>query len=69
MGKSPSARHSCRHLPQRSDSAIDAGVVGEGVATDTQWAFLKREGCDFAQGYLLGRPMAAAALCEALAAP
>ena len=41
-------------------------VVGEGVETTAQWEFLKREGCDFAQGYLLGRPAAASALDEAL---
>jgi diguanylate cyclase (GGDEF)-like protein/PAS domain S-box-containing protein len=32
-------------------------VVGEGVETEEQLAFLRRIGCDYAQGYLLGRPM------------
>lgn len=35
-------------------------VVAEGVETAAQLAFLRREGCDTAQGYLLGRPMLAA---------
>jgi PAS domain S-box-containing protein/diguanylate cyclase (GGDEF)-like protein len=31
-------------------------VVAEGVETEAQFAFLSRVGCDFAQGYLFGRP-------------
>lgn len=37
-------------------------TVGVGVETPAQLAFLREERCDFAQGYLLGRPMPAAAV-------
>ena len=31
-------------------------VIGEGVETDAQQEFLRRCGCDYIQGYLIGRP-------------
>jgi len=34
-------------------------VVGEGVETEDQLAFLREHGCDVAQGYLLGRALPA----------
>ncbi|MEZ4600093.1 MAG: EAL domain-containing protein [Syntrophotaleaceae bacterium] len=34
-------------------------VVGEGIETEEQLAFLKEKGCDFGQGYLFSRPLAA----------
>jgi diguanylate cyclase (GGDEF)-like protein len=46
-------------------STIDLGrnlglqVVAEGVETEATWAQLERLGCDFAQGFYLGRPMPA----------
>ena len=36
---------------------LELTVVAEGVETVQQYAFLKRNGCDCFQGYLLGRPV------------
>jgi EAL domain-containing protein (putative c-di-GMP-specific phosphodiesterase class I) len=36
--------------------SLNIPVLAEGVETDDQLAVLRREGCDEAQGYLLGRP-------------
>lgn len=32
-------------------------VIGEGVETAEQWEFLRRLGCDYVQGYYIGKPM------------
>lgn len=37
-------------------------TVSEGVETDVQLKFLAEIGCDFAQGYLMGRPVPAGEL-------
>ncbi len=42
----------------RLGHGLDVTICGEGVETAEQLAFLQAEGCDFAQGYLLGRPAA-----------
>jgi EAL domain-containing protein (putative c-di-GMP-specific phosphodiesterase class I) len=34
-------------------------VVGEGIETEEQLAYLREKGCDFGQGYLFSRPLAA----------
>jgi EAL domain-containing protein (putative c-di-GMP-specific phosphodiesterase class I) len=44
-------------------------VLAEGVETRKQAAFLGREGCQEAQGYLFGRPMGAAALAKRWSTP
>lgn len=49
-------------------SGIDVGhslglqVVAEGVETDEQFRIVRELGCDFVQGYLVGRPVAPSAL-------
>jgi len=40
--------------------ALDMDIVAEGVETAAQRAYLERLGCDYLQGYLLGRPVDAA---------
>ena len=37
-------------------------VVAEGVEDQNDWDFLRRSGCDLAQGYFIARPMPAADL-------
>jgi diguanylate cyclase len=37
--------------------SLDIPVLAEGVETASQLSLLEAEGCDEAQGYLLGRPM------------
>lgn len=36
--------------------SLNIPILAEGVETNDQFSILKREGCDEAQGYLLGRP-------------
>ncbi len=47
--------------------AMGMSVVAEGVETPAQLDFLREAGCEFAQGYLLGRPEPASSLVTRLA--
>ena len=49
-------------------AAFGSDVVAEGVESDEQYAFLKQQGCELAQGYALGRPTPAEAAGEILRA-
>lgn len=44
-------------------------VVGEGVENAVQLSFLERNGCEFVQGYLLSKPVAADAMLTMLREP
>jgi diguanylate cyclase (GGDEF)-like protein/PAS domain S-box-containing protein len=46
---------------------LNLRVIAEGVETQAQWDFLRAEGCDEVQGYLVSRPVAAEAFGELLA--
>ncbi len=39
--------------------SIDLKVLAEGVETEAQFAYLGASGCDYIQGYLLGKPISA----------
>jgi diguanylate cyclase (GGDEF)-like protein len=42
--------------------ALGLRVIAEGVETDVQYEFLRKHGCEEAQGYLISRPLEAAQL-------
>ncbi|MDX1626575.1 MAG: EAL domain-containing protein, partial [Wenzhouxiangellaceae bacterium] len=51
----------------RLAQALDMTAVAEGVETEEQLALLREEGCQFAQGYLFGRPLDAEGVANLLA--
>ena len=62
--RSPQARAIIRAILAMGRS-LEVPVLAEGVETESQLDLLRSEGCDEAQGYLLGRPVA----MEAAGAP
>lgn len=46
--------------------ALEMQVIAEGLEEQAQLAFLKKENCDFLQGYLFSRPISAEALTKKL---
>ena len=38
---------------------LNLDVVAEGIETDEQWSFLKKNSCDVGQGFLFSKPLAA----------
>ncbi|HOX43567.1 MAG TPA: EAL domain-containing protein [Myxococcota bacterium] len=49
--------------------ALGCEVVAEGVETEAQLDFLRKNGCDFVQGFLLSRPLPLEAFQRLLASP
>lgn len=49
--------------------ALGFRITAEGIETQAQYTFLRNAGCDHGQGYLIGRPMPAAAFEQWLAGP
>ena len=43
--------------------------MAEGIETDAAYRLLAASGCDYGQGFLMGRPMPAAELAELAQAP
>jgi diguanylate cyclase (GGDEF)-like protein/PAS domain S-box-containing protein len=47
--------------------SLSIDIVAEGVENHAQAAFLEKQGCDYGQGFLFGKPVAASAVPELLA--
>ncbi|NNC63245.1 MAG: EAL domain-containing protein, partial [Gammaproteobacteria bacterium] len=46
--------------------SLNLEVVAEGVESEAQLEFLRREGCDYVQGHLFGDPITADVVLELL---
>ncbi|MBI2752922.1 MAG: EAL domain-containing protein [Betaproteobacteria bacterium] len=63
IAKDPTDRHIVRMVIELA-RGLGKEVVAEGVETEAQFAALAELGCEFMQGYLLGKPMPAESLEE-----
>ncbi len=48
---------------------LELEVIAEGIETQAQYDFLRDRGCEFGQGYLMGRPLAAGELAARMDRP
>jgi EAL domain-containing protein (putative c-di-GMP-specific phosphodiesterase class I) len=64
----PLKRDLCRTVVEMAHR-FGCAVIAEGIETAGELAVLQELGCEYGQGYLLGRPMTKAALIECLAQP
>ncbi|HET8731992.1 MAG TPA: EAL domain-containing protein [Moraxellaceae bacterium] len=65
IGQSPDDEAITRAIIAMAHS-MNMSVVAEGVETEGHLAFLRKEGCDYIQGYLLSRPIPDADLSQLL---
>jgi diguanylate cyclase (GGDEF)-like protein len=65
IATSPRQQHIVRGIVALADG-FGIETVAEGVEMDADWRMLSTLGCDFAQGYLVGRPVAAGQLSSSL---
>jgi diguanylate cyclase (GGDEF)-like protein/PAS domain S-box-containing protein len=65
VDRDPHTRAICQAVVALGD-ALSIDIVAEGVETASQLGVLQALGCDYAQGYLLSRPVSLAALVELL---
>jgi EAL domain-containing protein (putative c-di-GMP-specific phosphodiesterase class I) len=63
LGRDPRGSTLARTILQMADS-LELRTVAEGIETTGQLRELRRLGCDLGQGYLLSRPLEAAALSQ-----
>lgn len=56
LGRNPRAEAVARAIIGLGRS-LEVTICAEGVESEAQLAFLRREGCDIVQGFLLGRPL------------
>ena len=50
-------------------SSLSMKITAEGIETDSQLSFIQEQGCDEVQGFLTGRPIAAADFLQLTGGP